>query len=123
MGEKTYKKLTLEDRQKIQELLKTDISISEIARQIKVARSTIYLELQKCPAGHYDAKKAHLSARTYRRLTFEDRQKIQDLLEISIPILEIADQINVSRSTIYREISRCSPDQYDALKAQCSVCG
>ena len=123
MGARVYKELTLKDRQKIQELLKADVSISEIARQVNVARSTIYTELQKCPEGHYDAEAAHSSVRTYRRLTFEDRQKIQDLLEISIPIPEIADEVKVSRSTIYRELSRCSPDKYNALEAQCSVCG
>ena len=121
MGERVYKELTLENRKKIQELLEAGVSITEIAKQVKVARSTVYLELQKCPKGQYDASKAHLKVKAAKRLSFENRQTIQRLWEENASVSEIADAVNVAKSTIYAELRRCPPDHYDALEAQCTL--
>lgn len=42
----------------------------------------------------------------YHRLTFEDRVKIETLINAKFPISQIATNIGVSRSTITREIRK-----------------
>lgn len=45
-------------------------------------------------------------ARKYRRITYEDRKRIEFLYKNKEPIQCIADMIGVSRPTIYRELER-----------------
>ena len=122
MSARVGKVLTLEDRKKIQALYEAGVSISEIACQVNASRSTIYAELKKCPTGHYDAVEADSRVKaSNKRLSYEDRQTIQRLMESGALLAEIAETVNVSRSTLYAELRRCPPDHYNALEAQCTI--
>lgn len=59
-------------------------------------------------------------ARKYRRLRFEDRQKIEKGLREKKSIVEISTLLGVHKDTIYKELCRCGFDQnnYDAATAQ-----
>lgn len=56
-----------------------------------------------------------------KRLSFEDRKTIQDMMEKHIPIVKIADEVGVHKNSIYNELRRCPANQYDAEKAQLSL--
>lgn len=55
--------------------------------------------------------------KTYKRLTFEERVKIESYFNIGWTIIRISDKLSRSKSTISREISRY-PFSYSANKAQ-----
>lgn len=60
--------------------------------------------------------------RVYKRLTYEDRIKIQTLLEQGKTKTEIALYLGRSRSTIIRETTKYSLDNYQAQWAhECST--
>ena len=51
----SHKYLTMNERNKIEVLLKEYYSVSKIAKIIGVHRSTIYREIKRCNATTYDA--------------------------------------------------------------------
>ena len=54
----------------------------------------------------------------WKRLHFEDRKKIEELLSEGNNPREIARQIGVHYATIYTEIRRCPTGHYTAAGAQ-----
>src|ERR1700677_5065882 len=54
------KRLSLEDRKKIQELLSNNINRTEICKKVGIWKSTLYREFKKC-TGKYNAEAAHKS--------------------------------------------------------------
>lgn len=55
---RSYNRLTFEQRIEIEKLCKSEMSISEIARQLGKNYSTIYREIHRCPEGLYSAREA-----------------------------------------------------------------
>lgn len=55
---------------------------------------------------------------TYRQLTLEQRYQIQALLTAGLSQAGIAKQIGCHRSTVCRELARCSSHPYHARRAQ-----
>lgn len=62
-----------------------------------------------------------MNERKYKRLSFEDRMVIQDMVENHRSVREIANTVGVHASTIYNELRRCPHSQYDAMNAQRAV--
>ncbi len=56
----------------------------------------------------------------YHRINWEDRQKIEALLKAGVPIIDICEQIGVSREAMHYERRRCA-GEYNAMIAQKSV--
>lgn len=54
---------------------------------------------------------------SYTHLTISERLKIEAYLAIGMKVSKIAEQLDVHRSTISREVSRCNGD-YNAHEAQ-----
>ncbi len=48
-----------------------------------------------------------MDKRKYKRLHFEDRQKIEEMQAAGSSVKEIADELGTHRDTIYREFKRC----------------
>lgn len=55
---------------------------------------------------------------SYKNIDLDKRRKIESLIKADFSLREIAKSIGVSRSTIYREISRCELNKYSAEVAQ-----
>ena len=55
---KKGKTITWKERQKIEQLVRIDLSISQIAEEIGVTRAAIYVELKR-GGTHYSADVAH----------------------------------------------------------------
>ena len=53
-----------------------------------------------------------------KRLYFDDRKKIEQMLDEGISVIKIAESIGVHRDTIYRELRRCPSGYYTAEEAQ-----
>jgi IS30 family transposase len=53
--------------------------------------------------------------RTYRRLTLADRKTIATRLTGSVPVYDIAAELEVTPPTVYREIRRGLTGERDAL--------
>ena len=51
--------------------------------------------------------------RKYRRLLYRDRQIIEQMSQEGKSVADIAAQLGVHRSTIYKEFSRCNATQAD----------
>lgn len=65
-----------------------------------------------------------MKRKQYRRLTYLDRQTIEKMYKNKSKIQDIANAIDVTRQTIYRELERgMSEDDcdYSATKAQLSL--
>jgi IS30 family transposase len=58
-----------------------------------------------------------------RYIKFEDRKKIEQYLNRGVSIPSIADYLNFSKSSIYREVKRCGEGNYSADDAQKSILG
>ena len=58
--------------------------------------------------------------RTYKRLDFSDRQKIERMMGQGKRVIDIADEVGVHRATIYNELKRCS-GKYTAEEAQKTI--
>lgn len=56
-----------------------------------------------------------------KRLSFEDRQIIQKMMENNTPIADIAKEVGVHKNSIYNELRRCPANKYNAEKAQLSL--
>ena len=50
------------------------------------------------------------------RLTYENRLRIKELLDMGLSVPDIAREIGVHHETIYQELKRCEPGQYDPEK-------
>lgn len=59
--------------------------------------------------------------RPLKRLSFDDRKIIQEMMEKKIPIADIADEVGVHKNSIYNELRRCPANKYNAEKAQLSL--
>jgi IS30 family transposase len=59
-------------------------------------------------------------ARKYKRLSFEDRKRIQSMGRSGSRVLDISQALGIHRDTIYKELKRCHMDleSYDAEEAQ-----
>lgn len=55
---------------------------------------------------------------THKRLSYEDRVKIEEMLNKGERIVTIAKAIGCHRATIYNELKRCSCKPYKAIIAQ-----
>lgn len=51
-------------------------------------------------------------------MTFEDRKKIETLLNNGVKVANIAVLVGVSRQCVYRELQRCEKNKYSAEEAQ-----
>lgn len=55
---------------------------------------------------------------TYKPLTYDDRKIIEKMCKFGASSQEIADTIDKTYSTIYRELRRCPLGKYSADEAQ-----
>ncbi|MBQ9867344.1 MAG: helix-turn-helix domain-containing protein [Lachnospiraceae bacterium] len=62
-----------------------------------------------------------MKKKKYRRIRFEDRKVIEEMLNAGSSIIQIATRIETSSQTIYNEIRRCPIGKYNASQAQESV--
>lgn len=65
-------------------------------------------------------------ARTYKRLSYKDRQRIQDMCKRGVKPDDMAAVVGVHRATIYRELERGGADRenyqsYSADTAQKAI--
>lgn len=65
-------------------------------------------------------------ARTYKRMNYKDRERIQEMVKSGAKPDDIAAVIGVHRATIYRELERGGADRenyqrYSADKAQRAI--
>lgn len=51
-------------------------------------------------------------------LTYNDRKKIEFMINNGFKIANIAALIGVSRQTVYRELKKCEKNKYNADEAQ-----
>jgi IS30 family transposase len=51
-------------------------------------------------------------ARKYKRLRYEDRQRIEEMLKAGSSVAMIAATLGVHRDTIYKEFARSGTDQH-----------
>lgn len=51
-------------------------------------------------------------------MTYENRLRIKELLDMGLSVPDIAREIGVHHETIYQELKRCEPGQYDPESAQ-----
>jgi len=51
-------------------------------------------------------------------LKYEDRKKIEIMINNGFKVVNIASLIGVSRQTVYRELGRCEKNNYSADEAQ-----
>ncbi len=59
-----------------------------------------------------------MEKREYKRIKFEDRKIIEEMLNAGSSIIEIATRVKVNKTTIYNEIRRCPSGKYSASQAQ-----
>ena len=60
MAKHSYKRISLKDRENIEKMLKCGHSVSDIAKFLGKARSSIHMEIKRCQnLGQYNAKFAH----------------------------------------------------------------
>lgn len=118
-----YKRITYEDRKLIEELVEFGESARAIAQQVGVSPAAIYTELRRCEAGNYSADEAQKSvggnSEHGRRITYEERTRIERLLHLGRPVNQIAHALNMHPVTIYREINKGGGrEKYSAELAQ-----
>lgn len=65
-------------------------------------------------------KEKDMEKRKYKRLSFEDRKKIEAMSKQGKKIKEIAEVLGTHRDTIYKELKRCNATQktYTAAAGQ-----
>lgn len=44
--------------------------------------------------------------KTYKKITYEERKKIEHMVKKGVPVMEMATEIGVHMATVYRELQR-----------------
>lgn len=132
---RSYNRLTFEQRIEIEKLCKSEMSISEIARQLGKNYSTIYREIHRCPEGSYSARESENNHKKKtqsdiydlknnedyqpcgKHFTFEDRKEIERMLREGKTLEEMALHFQKHVESVKREIRLCS-GKYSAEEAE-----